>query len=363
MELHHALLENIQEFILEAFESAHQSNPELSPLYSALNLDELESNAEYIHNTLTAVSGEPNILLNSYQALKLKIFLMLLVSSSPSSVACMKPLDMITIVCGPRELVLKIVDCLNKELTPVFPPLPYSPSSIAVELKCPSPLAYSSISLEEFISTPSVPKIIRGLIDHWPAMSKWLNPNYFLNTMGHRLVPVELGRSYLDSDWTQRIMSVEEFLRDYICNESPSGLAYLAQYDLLSVIPSLQSDVDDLDFCDIELPGGQGGVLRNIWIGMKNCYTPPHFDKYYNMFCQVVGQKHIRIFPPDTFGPSEVQGNTLRVNLGSVLDEPRVSEKMVELYLNPGEVLYVPKDWWHEVRSLSSYTVSVSHWF
>lgn len=362
MELDHDLLENIEQFIIEAFESVHRSNPELSPLCIALTVNELESSAEAIHTILAASSGNPGILLDLYQALQLKMFLLLL-ETSPSSVVCLKPLDMITIVCGPRELILKTVDCLNKELNPVFLPLPFSRSAIEVELKYPSPLAYSNISLEEFISTPSVPKTIRGLIDHWPAITKWLDPNYFLNTMGHRLVPVELGRSYLDSDWTQRIMTMEEFLRDYICNGNPSDIAYLAQYDLFSAVPSLQSDIDDLDFCEIELPGGRGSALRNVWIGMKNCYTPPHFDKYYNIFCQVVGQKHIRLFPPDTFGPSEVQGNTLSVNLSSLLDEPRVSERIVELYLNPGEVLYIPKDWWHEVRSLSSYNISISNWF
>lgn len=121
-------------------------------------------------------------------------------------------------------------------------------------------------------------------------------------------------------------------------------------------------DVDDLNVCEMELPGGYENVLRNVWIGMKNCYSPMHFDKYYNMFCQIVGRKHIRLLPPDAFGPADVQGNTLN-RAECVISEPRISSKILEVVLGPGECLYIPKGWWHEVRSLSSFNISISHWY
>lgn len=58
------------------------------------------------------------------------------------------------------------------------------------------------------------PVILTHTIDHWPALHKWPNPQYWLQRtiQGRRLVPVELGKSYTDEGWGQRIVRFTEFL-------------------------------------------------------------------------------------------------------------------------------------------------------
>lgn len=64
------------------------------------------------------------------------------------------------------------------------------------------------------------PLILTGLLDDWPARGSrpWNNPEYLLSRTfgGRRLVPVEIGRSYVDEGWGQKIVTFGEFLRNHI---------------------------------------------------------------------------------------------------------------------------------------------------
>lgn len=64
------------------------------------------------------------------------------------------------------------------------------------------------------------PLILTGLIEDWPARGPrpWNNPDYLLSRTfgGRRLVPVEIGRSYVDEGWGQKIVTFGEFLRNHI---------------------------------------------------------------------------------------------------------------------------------------------------
>lgn len=64
------------------------------------------------------------------------------------------------------------------------------------------------------------PLILTGLIEDWPARGPrpWKNPEYLLSQTfgGRRLVPVEIGRSYVDEGWGQKIVTFGEFLRNHI---------------------------------------------------------------------------------------------------------------------------------------------------
>lgn len=84
------------------------------------------------------------------------------------------------------------------------------PLSIEV---CPSLLKF-----KEKYMKPRLPVILSDCIDNWPALKLWNNPKYIINKIGDRIVPVELGSKYTDSDWTQKLMRVSDFIKEYIFN-------------------------------------------------------------------------------------------------------------------------------------------------
>ncbi|MCJ1440683.1 MAG: hypothetical protein MMC23_001169 [Stictis urceolatum] len=284
------------------------------------------------------------------------------------------------------------------------------------------------------------PYVLKGAIDHWPALAepdrRWANPSYLIRKTlgGRRLVPVELGRSYTDEGWGQKIMSFGEFMDKWILpkrsNQPESSgtdgsqeenLAYLAQHDLLSQVPALRHDIGVPDAVwelmgtesypgTLSAPGVAPRKARmaepiiNTWFGPPGTITPLHTDPYDNILCQVVGKKYIRLYPPEETPRMFPQGKELQevqgadglmeikeidmsntssipadaVEMGPVaileeVDEgdesPSASKwedfeqaEYLDLVLEEGQALYIPRGWWHYVRSLTV-SFSVSFWW
>ncbi|KIN08636.1 hypothetical protein OIDMADRAFT_153164 [Oidiodendron maius Zn] len=250
-----------------------------------------------------------------------------------------------------------------------------------------------------------MPLIIHGLMEHWPALNEraWKDPEYLMKKTigGRRLVPIETGKSYVDANFGQKIVTFKEFLHNNILNPSNQAeRSYLAQHDLFSQIPSLRQDIAIPDFCYTPAPGPHPDspffeehsklpklteVLQNAWFGPAGTTTPLHTDPYHNFLAQVVGRKYVRLYAPcDSMKlyPRGMEGginmsNTSRVDIGllagldgSPSEIAAEAEKFPlaknarywECILEESQCLYIPIGWWHFVRSLSV-SFSVSFWF
>lgn len=250
------------------------------------------------------------------------------------------------------------------------------------------------------------PVIITDSLQHWPALTtrSWSCPEYLLaQTMqGRRLVPVELGRSYVDTGWTQKIMPFREFFSTYVmASSSSSSTGYLAQHTLFSQIPRLRADIAIPDYCYTAAPpphvssplaakhAQQAKLtepLLHIWLGPASTISPLHTDPYHNLLAQVVGYKYVRLYAPAESSRLYARGidaagvdmdNTSHVDVGlwegwdgSSADQQRErdrwpdfgSAQYVDGLLAPGDALYIPLGWWHYVRGVSM-GCSVSFWW
>ncbi|KAL3303435.1 mitochondrial division protein 1 [Colletotrichum asianum] len=238
------------------------------------------------------------------------------------------------------------------------------------------------------------PLVLKGLLTEWPALSTrpWDSPAYLMSRTcgGRRLVPVEVGRSYVDEGWTQELIPFKELLRRIAGEKGKT--TYLAQHELFTQLPHLQNDILTPDHCftappphpldrskdkpELALP------LVNAWFGPPGTITPLHTDGYHNLLCQVVGAKYLRLYAPHDSealcprGDDEVDmSNTSGFDVGAVegWDEDAEGRDAIELeefrglrhwdcVLEKGDVLYIPMGWWHYVRSLSV-SFSVSFWW
>ncbi|OQR66317.1 lysine-specific demethylase 8-like [Tropilaelaps mercedesae] len=223
-------------------------------------------------------------------------------------------------------------------------------------------------SVSEFLRTLTAkrPVKILQLTDGWPAMSRW-NLRYFLQVMGQRTVPIEVGSRYTDEEWSQKLVTIETFVRDFLQPAAKEEIGYLAQYNLLDQVPELRADIIVPDYCYV-LSDSEPDV--NFWFGGRTT-SPLHFDDRDNILTQVFGSKLILLYDAeetDLLYPFETAmlHNTSRVD-PEQLHDPRyprfASAKGTKVLLEPGQALFIPKGCWHFVKSVSSVSCSVSFWF
>lgn len=286
---------------------------------------------------------------------------------------------------------------------------PFGRPHLSPKHECPRHKGWTLDRFETYMNEDGHPKplVFTDLISDWPALTDrpWNSVDYLLSKTlgGRRLVPIEVGRSYVDQGWGQELTSFKSFLDKYILAEAARGdddvplVGYLAQHDLLQQIPSLRSDIQIPDFCWADVPPHPAGPASdkptldapqlNAWFGPARTITPLHTDGYHNLLCQVVGAKYVRLYHPtatQAMRPRPVEqgvdmSNTAEVDVGVVegWDSPGedVDEGMLEgmrrelegleyweCILEAGDTLLIPMGWWHYVRSLSV-SFSVSFWW
>ena len=208
------------------------------------------------------------------------------------------------------------------------------------------------------------PVIIENLISDWPALSNWKVPSFWTERAGHRFFPVEIGRNYKDDIWTQEIIQLNEYFKNYVFNKEQSKIAYIAQHNWIHQIPDLCFDFTSPDLCEIFSDSDRNSLLTHMWFGMRGTCSPLHFDANKNIFSQVVGSKQFILVDP-RFSTMITDGfdNTCKIDSDDLLEYLIIHDiPYQEFILKPGESLYIPFKWWHQVKSLS-FSISISFWF
>ncbi|XP_023269515.1 jmjC domain-containing protein 5 [Seriola lalandi dorsalis] len=256
---------------------------------------------------------------------------------------------------------------LIKRMKIESPHAPVIKEELAVpRIKCPSLESFNTNYL-----LPLKPVILEGIIDHWPALNEhpW-SIEYLRAVAGCRTVPVEVGSRYTDEEWSQTLLTVNDFIDRYILNKGGvKGLGYLAQHQLFDQIPELKEDIRLPDYCCLG-EEDEDDITVNAWFGPGGTVSPLHQDPQQNFLAQVVGSKYIRLYSPedtDKLYPhqSQLLHNTSQVEVENP-DTERFPEfakaPYLECMLQPGDVLFIPVRHWHYVRSLEL-SFSVSFWW
>lgn len=143
---------------------------------------------------------------------------------------------------------------------------------------------------------------------------------------------------------------------------------------------------DDIPQPDIVKYSGKGDVYdSSIWLGLEPTYTPWHRDPNPNLFCQLCSSKVVRLLPPSagdrifrdvqmqlgSSGSSRIRGEEMmqgpeRHLLHEAIWGESATADIQEAELDAGDALFIPKGWWHSVKSGSGdgrLNGSVNWWF
>jgi hypothetical protein len=120
---------------------------------------------------------------------------------------------------------------------------------------------------------------------------------------------------------------------------------------------------------------GVGSVIESIWLGNRTCIAP-HFDNTENIACVVGGRRRFTMFPPEQIrnlyvGPLDLTPAGQPISLVDVRNPdfsrfPRFAEALAAAEvaeLSPGDAIYIPALWWHNVEALEDFNVLVNYWW
>lgn len=118
-----------------------------------------------------------------------------------------------------------------------------------------------------------------------------------------------------------------------------------------------------------------GHVRPRIWVGNRSTVAC-HYDSYDNLACIVAGRRRFTLYPPEAIGDLYIgpidhtlSGQPVSMVAG-VADRadlyPRFAAaqaKAIVVELRPGDALYLPKLWWHQVEALDPVNILVNYWW
>ncbi len=217
--------------------------------------------------------------------------------------------------------------------------------------------------LEDFYA-PGRPVVISGLVEDWPARQKW-TPDYLSNRIGS--APIECqgertsnARFELDKEAHIRRMPFNSFM-DVITAQQGNEL-YLTAYNSDANTQALEPLAKDLGRIDNLLDHSDGKTGGMMWIGPEGTFTPLHHDLTNNLLLQITGRKRVVLLPPSE---TPKLGNDVHVfsRYSDILDDAanagRPEVRAFDVTLEPGDALFLPIGWWHQVHALD-FSVSMT---
>lgn len=228
----------------------------------------------------------------------------------------------------------------------------------------------SQNKFEKYYLNKQLPVIISSGLT-WPALN-W-TPQYFKEFMRDKIVDLTINQVGKRQDRYQDFHQTRPFTMreavDLICNnENPNIKHYLMQKPIYKDFPELSQD-----FAKPIWQSDEKKYEVNLWFGEAGNATPLHYDPTHNFLVQIYGRKYIRLFSPsDTKYLYQHNRETDGAfHLSQIKDIDKIDVQYhpkfkyataFEAILSPGNTLYIPPGWWHDVRSLDP-AISLSFWW
>ncbi len=223
----------------------------------------------------------------------------------------------------------------------------------------------SGLSGEAFLEryyAANRPVILTEEMATWPALTRW-TPDYLKAAIGDRIVEFQGSRTAdprfeRDKDAHRQAEPFDAFI-DRIMRPGAGNDAYLTAYNSARNADALSPLHADLGFLARFLDDRVAAPNGMMWIGPAGTVTSLHHDLTNNLIAQIVGRKRIKLAPAADVG--KLYNDRHVFSEIADLDDPGIdlaryprlaALRLYDVLLEPGEILFVPLGWWHQVKSL-----------
>jgi len=235
------------------------------------------------------------------------------------------------------------------------------------------------------IAEPCRPVVMRGLVRDWPVVrAAEHSPMHFKDY----LLQFDAGGE------TEVFAGEPRIAGKYYYSDDLKGFNFerkrMSVADALSKIVSTVGEADQPSIylgsmpADQYLPGFaahnaltvlNAAVAPRLWVGHASNVSA-HYDTFDNIACVVAGSRRFTLYAPETIhalyvGPLDhtMAGQPVSLAASAPFDDERfplfreVREQALVAILEPGDAIYIPKLWWHQVEATAAFNALVNYWW
>jgi hypothetical protein len=240
---------------------------------------------------------------------------------------------------------------------------------------------------EREIVPKAEPAVFRGLVEDWPVVKASKDDTEALADMLRFcatdepfqawFAPPEIdGRFNYNADFSgfnfERKLATVDQLLDLLLRQRGHDKPFSMYAGGIPIRKHLPALVPNIPVSMLDM---KRDTLISLWLGNRT-HTATHWDQSSNLACVVAGRRRFTLFPPEQLknlyvGPLDL---TLAGQPTSMVDidqpdletYPRFAEALKAAQraeLGPGDALYIPAMWWHDVLSLEDFGTLINFWW
>ena len=229
------------------------------------------------------------------------------------------------------------------------------------------------------------PVVLRGLVGHWPAVQAALrSPAAFKDYVlqfdnGGQMEaflgePRIAGKYYYSDDlkgfnFERKRMSFADALDTIVSTLDRPGSpsVYVGSIVVDAFLPGFTAQN--------AMPLLGSAASPRIWLGHASNVSC-HYDAFENIACVVAGTRRFTLYPPELIGSlyvgpidNTMAGQPVSLAASSPPDDEKfplfraAKEKALAAELYPGDALFLPKLWWHQIEATAPFNGLVNYWW
>ena len=234
------------------------------------------------------------------------------------------------------------------------------------------------------VVAPCRPRVLRGLAANWPAVRASGSPQEFRaylrrfeaqGTIEAFFGQRAIGGKYYYGDelrgfnFERRILAFPQALDAIFgaerAEEGPS--VYIGSVPAEAYLPGFGEENGT------KLAGA--AASPRIWLGHASTVSG-HYDAYDNLAIVVAGKRRFTLYAPELIGDLYIgpidhtmAGQPISLAMSAAPGDPRytrfdaVRDQALVVELEPGDALYLPKLWWHQVEATAAFNGLVNYWW
>lgn len=233
----------------------------------------------------------------------------------------------------------------------------------------------------DIIAGRTTPLLMKGALAHWPlvqaARAGELGDYLARFDQGRPLVVFRAdaaaqGRIFYNEamdgfNFTRDTGQLVSTLREIEAQAKGADCCYVGSTPIDHHLPGLR-DQNDLALADRQ-------PLVSMWFGNRTRIAA-HFDLPENLACVVAGRRRFTLFPPEQvanlypgpldFNPAGQAISMVDFYAPDLTRFPRYREALdaaTVADMSPGDLLFVPSMWWHQVEGLDDLNMLVNYWW